>query len=243
MSRSIAALDASLRLSCACGGVRVRFGRRLVDIADARSVTKKADAFVVVRLTPALDVRDHIARDDVDIGRAKEGVGLGRHLAANILAVHAMAFDRVVSAAGEERHACAGPPAGDRFSDLLARQFGLAQRQRVAAVTAAAVSVPLMAAKTVGALEHRFAGIGWIRARSRLAEGHSRRRQGHSYGGYRNQRRDGTHFTVRHRIFLPEKKAGGSGRGPIRPRLCDVREQTRKASSRVESASTPEWHR
>src|SRR5260221_591779 len=53
MSRSIAALDASLRLSCACGGVRVRFGRRLVDIADARSVTKKADAFGVVRLAPA----------------------------------------------------------------------------------------------------------------------------------------------------------------------------------------------
>src|SRR2546430_10908752 len=175
MSRSIAAVYVSLRFSCACGG---RLGLRLVDIADARSVTEKADAFGVVRLALALDVRDHIVRDGFDVVRAKEGVGLGRHLAASIMAVHVMAFDRVVSAASEERHARAGPPAANCFNDLLARQFGLAQRQRIAAVTATAVPVPLMAAKAVGTLEHRLAGIGWIRGRCRLAENRTRRRQG-----------------------------------------------------------------
>src|SRR5258706_2265229 len=186
MLRSIAAVASSLCFSCARGGIYGRLGLHLVDIADARSVTEKADAFGIVRLALALDVRDHIVRDDFDIGRAKEGVGLGRYLAASILAVHVIAFDRVVSAASEERHASAGPPATDRFSDLLARQFGLAQRQRIAPVTAAAVSMPLMAAKAVGALEHRLAGIVWIQGHCRLAESRGRRRQGRRDGDCSN---------------------------------------------------------
>ena len=100
-----------------------------------------------------------------------------RHLVADFLPVHAMAFDGVVGAAGEEWHARAGPSAADGFHDLLARQLSLAQRQRVAAVTTAAVPVPLMAAETVATLEYRPAGTGWIRGRGRLAEHRARRRQ------------------------------------------------------------------
>src|SRR2546422_6439928 len=99
MSRSIAAVYVSLRFSCACGG---RVGLRLVDIADARSVTEKADAFGVVRLALALDVRDHIVRDGFDVVRAKEGVGLGRHLAASIVAASFIEFSSLGSGATRE---------------------------------------------------------------------------------------------------------------------------------------------
>jgi hypothetical protein len=100
---------------------------RFVDVANARGVAEEADAFVVIRLALALEVGDHVVCDGFDIVRAEKGSGLLRHLVADFLPVHAMAFEGVVGATGEERHARAGPSAADGFHDLLAGQFGLAQ--------------------------------------------------------------------------------------------------------------------
>ena len=79
-----------------------------------------------------------------------------------MVAGHAVAFHLIVAAAHEERHPRARPPAADGFNDLIPRQLGLAQRQRIAAIAAAAIAVPFVAAHAIGLAEHCLAGIGRI---------------------------------------------------------------------------------
>ena len=62
-----------------------------------------------------------------------------------LLAVHVVAFHHIVGAAYEERHPRARSPAADDFDDLIPRQFGFAQRQRITSVAAAAIAVPFVA--------------------------------------------------------------------------------------------------
>jgi hypothetical protein len=110
----------------------------------------------VVRVAFALDMGQHIVGKGFDVGGTKECIGLGRNLVPDLLTIHVITFGGVVGAS--QGHAGAGPSAGHRLHDLLARQLGRAQRQRVTAISAAAIAVPFMAADAIGALEHGRGG-------------------------------------------------------------------------------------
>src|SRR5215475_667159 len=157
--------SSSLRLSST---ISLRFLRcrraagrllRLVDVADARCVPEEVDAFAVIRLAFALDAGEHIVCHRIHIVGAEEDVCLRRYLRADVLASHVVAFDAVIGAAREERHAGSWSTTSHRFDNLFTRQLGLAQRERIAAIADTAIAVPFVAAHAIGALEDGLAGL------------------------------------------------------------------------------------
>ena len=108
-------------------------------------------------------MREHVVRDRLDVVGPQERAAFGRHALADVLASHVVALRRVIGAARKIWHAGSGAAAGDGLDDVLTVELGLAQRQRITAIAAAAIAVPFVAADAVGAFEHRLASVGRIR--------------------------------------------------------------------------------
>src|SRR6185295_9292046 len=192
----------SLALPRAGGRILRLLPLRLVDVADPRRAREEGEAFRVSGFAGSLDMRDHVIGDRLDIFRPQKRAGFGRHLCPRFLAVHAVAFHLVVGTACKERHPGARPPAADGFNDLLPRQLGLAQRQRITSVAATAIAVPFVAPDAIGLAEHRLAGIGRIRSwrlrRLTVSSGWHRKTEGgdtHEQDACRRRKWVAFHFT------------------------------------------------